>query len=68
MVPLTEATIEYDSPDGRVRSRCQTILVNHLLAESVGPATRSDVRPPDLMPERSGPGLARDLTGQLFTR
>ena len=51
MVPLTEATIEFDSPDGRQHSRSGTILVNRDLTDWIGPATRSDVRPPELVPE-----------------
>lgn len=69
MVPLTEATIEYDSPAGRVRSRSQTILVNSLLVDWIASATRSDIRPPELVPElSSGRSRARDFTPQLRTR
>ena len=46
MVPLTEATIAYDSPAGRVVSRYDTLLVNRLLVDRIAPARRSDVRPP----------------------
>lgn len=67
MVPLTEATIEYDSAEGRVRSRFETILVNRLLADWIAPAVTSDVRPPDLMPELGG-RLAKDFTPQLLVR
>jgi len=65
MVPLTEATIEFDSPDGRKLSRFGTILVNRDLTEWIAPATRSDVRPPELIPELEGRGLAKDFTPQL---
>jgi hypothetical protein len=65
MVPLTEATIEFDSPDGRRISRFGTILVNRELTDWIGPATRSDVRPPELVPELQGRGLARDFTPQM---
>lgn len=68
MVPLTEATIEYDSPAGRVLSRFQTILVNRLLTDWIAAASRSDVRPPDLVPEFEGRGLAKDFTSQLLVR
>ncbi len=68
MVPLTEATIGYDSRGGRVRYRFETILVNTLLADWMAPARRSDVRPPDLVPELAGRGLAKDLTSQLLYR
>jgi hypothetical protein len=62
MVPLTEATIEFDSLDGRQLSRSGTILVNRDLTDWIAPATRSDVRPPDLVPELRGRGLAKDFT------
>ena len=65
MVPLTEATIEFDSPDGRQHSRSGTILVNRDLTDWIGPATRSDVRPPEVVPELRGRGLAKDFTPQL---
>jgi hypothetical protein len=68
MVPLTEATIEFDSPDGRRLSRSGTILVNRDLTEWIGPATRSDIRPPEVIPELQGRGLAKDFTPQLEVR
>lgn len=66
MVPLTEATIEFDSSDGRKLARFATLLVNRDLTEWIAPATRSDIRPPDLIPEREGRGLAKDFTPQLL--
>jgi hypothetical protein len=68
MVPLTEATIEFDSADGRRVSRYGTILVNRDLTDWIGAATRSDVRPPDLVPELEGRGLAKDFTPQMLAR
>lgn len=68
MVPLTEATIEYDSSGGRMRSQFPTILVNRLLADWIAAARRSDVRPPELAPEFSRRSLARDYTPQLRVR
>jgi hypothetical protein len=65
MVPLTEATIEFDAPDGRQLSRSGTILVNRDLTDWIAPATRSDVRPPELMPELRGRGLAKDFTSLM---
>jgi hypothetical protein len=62
MVPLTEATIEFDSPDGRSLSRSGTILVNRDLTDWIALATRSDVRPPEVIPEFQGLGLAKDFT------
>lgn len=68
MVPLTEATIEFDSPDGRKLSRFGTILVNRDLTDWIAPASRSDVRPPEVVPELRGRGLAKDFTPQLLVR
>jgi hypothetical protein len=68
MVPLTEATIEFDAPEGRRISRYGTILVNRDLTDWIGTATRSDVRPPDLVPELEGRGLAKDFTPQMLAR
>jgi len=66
MVPLTEATIECDTPDGRRISRFGTILVNRDLTDWIGPATRSDVRPPELIQELRGRGLMKDFTTQVL--
>ena len=68
MIPLTEATIEFDAPEGRRVSRFGTILVNRDLTDWIGTATRSDVRPPDLVPELEGRGLAKDFTPQMLAR
>jgi len=62
MVPLTEATIEFDTPDGGRLSRFGTILVNRDLTGWIAPSRRSDVRPPELIPELQGLGLAKDFT------
>jgi hypothetical protein len=66
MVPLTEATIEWDTPDGRRIARWGTVVVNRLLTDWIAPATR-DVRPPDLnlVPEVDGSGLAKYFTTPL---
>ena len=65
MVPLTEATIAFDGPGGRTISRFGTVLVNRELTAWIAPASRSDVRPPELIPELAGSGLAKDFTVQL---
>jgi hypothetical protein len=65
MVPLTEATIAFDAPGGRTISRFGTIVVNRDLTEWIAPASRSDIRPPELVPEFAGSGLAKDFTVQL---
>ena len=62
MIPLTEATIAFDAPGGRTISRFGTIVVNRDLTEWIAPATRSDIRPPDRVPELAGSGLATDFT------
>ncbi len=62
MVPLTEATIAFDAPGGRTISRFGTVLVNRDLTDWIAPASRSDIRPPDLVPELEGRGLAKDFT------
>ena len=65
MVPLTEATIAFDAPGGRTISRFGTIVVNRDLTDWIAPASRSDIRPPELVLERAGSGLAKDFTVQL---
>ncbi len=65
MVPLTEATIEFETPGGRCTSRFRTLLVNRDLTDWIAPATRTDVRPPDVVPELEGRGLAKDFTPLL---
>jgi hypothetical protein len=65
MVPLTEATIAFDSPDGRRLSRFGTLLVNRDLTDWIAPAAKSDVRPPEVIPELRGYGLAKDFTPHL---
>jgi len=65
MVPLTEATIAFDTSDGRKLSRFGTILVNRDLTDWIAPASRSDVRPPEVIPELEGRGLEKDFTPHL---
>ena len=47
MVPVTEATVEWDSPDGRRLAQWPTVVVNRMLADWIAPSRR-DVRPRDL--------------------
>lgn len=68
MVPLTEATIEYDSPNGRVSSRFETVLVNRLLADSIATPRGLDVRPPELARDGGGGRLLKDFTFDLTVR
>ncbi len=67
MVPLTEATISFDAPGGRTISRFGTIVVNRDLTDWIAPASRSDIRPPELVPELAGSGLAKDFTVRVGT-
>jgi hypothetical protein len=68
MVPLTEATVEWDTSEGRKSARWATVVVNRLLTEWIGPATK-DIRPPDLqlVPEFDQRGLAKDFTPRFRT-
>ncbi len=65
MVPLTEATVEWDAPDGRQVAQWETVVVNRLLTNWIAPARR-DVRPRNLqlVPEVNSSGLGR-VTSQL---
>jgi hypothetical protein len=68
MVPLTEATIEFDSPDGRTLSRFGTLLVNRDLTDWIAPASRSDVRPPEATPELERRGLEMSFAPRVPAR
>ncbi len=68
MVPLTEATIEFDSPDGRKLFRFETLLVNRDLTEWIAPATRANVRPPSMVPELDRRGLEMGFAPRLRAR
>jgi hypothetical protein len=62
MVPLTEATIEFDSPDGRRRSRLATILVNRDLTDRIAVSSRPDAGQPDATLELQGRGPVAGLS------
>ncbi len=62
MVPLTEATIEFVAAEGRRISRFGTLLVNRELTDWIGPATHSDVRPPELIPDAQDGLPVKDFT------
>lgn len=68
MVPLTEATIEWETPDGWQTARWVAVVVNRDMTNWIAPASR-DVRPPEaqLVPDLDGGGFAKDFTGQLRT-
>jgi hypothetical protein len=61
MVPLTEATIEFESPAGRVTSRFGTLIVNRDLTDWIAPARHADVRPPEVAGQEDGFGLVREF-------
>jgi hypothetical protein len=68
MVPITEATVEWSTPEGRKVAQWDTVVVNRPLTDWIAPARR-DIRPPDrqMVPETdvsSRPGdLARPSLG-----
>ena len=68
MVPLTEATIVFDAPDGRMLSRIGTILVNRELTTWIRPALRADVRAPEVVPAPRRRRVAKDFTPLLLGR
>ncbi len=68
MVPLTEATISFDSPGGRKLLQVGTLLVNRDLTNWIAPASRSDVRPPEASPEIEGHHPDRSFTPRILVR
>lgn len=68
MVPLTQATIEFDSPDGRKLLRFETILVNRDLTGWIAPASRADVRPPAIFPDVEVRGLGMGFSARPRAR
>lgn len=69
MVPITEATVEWDAPEGRRVAQWDTVVVNRPLTDWIAPARR-EVRPPDrrLVPETEGSGYPADLARPLARR
>ncbi len=67
MVPLTEATIEYQAGTARTRRGGSTIIFNRELADWIAPAMDQAIELPDL---GSVPGglLAKDFTGQILSQ
>jgi len=68
MVPLTEATIAFNTPEGRTLARFGTILVNRELSDSIATASRSDIRPPEAVAECDGLGPVTDAAPPLPAR
>lgn len=67
MVPLTEATIEYQRGATRIQRRSSTILFNRELADWIAPTVDEAIEYPDMpiAKEDKGP-LAKDFTGQIL--
>jgi hypothetical protein len=68
MVPLTEATIAFDSPGGRKLLQSGTLLVNRDLTDWIAPASRSDVRPPEALPELEDHSPDLGFTPRMLVR
>jgi len=64
MVPLTEATIEYQAGGTRLQRRSSTIVFNRELADWIVPSVDEAIEFPDL-PIVPGGLLAKDFTGQI---
>jgi hypothetical protein len=69
MVPITEATVEWDTPEGRKVAQWDTVVVNRPLTDWIAPA-RCDVRPADrqLIPETEGSGYPGELARSFVPR
>lgn len=65
MVPLTDAWIEYDSPNGRQRARAATLVINRDLTDWVALAADEDIKLPDFEQTHETGGLLKDFTGQI---
>jgi hypothetical protein len=65
MVPLTDAWIEYDSPDGRQRIRAETLVVNRNLTDWIALASDEDIKFPEFAQTHETGGLLKDFTGSL---
>lgn len=65
MVPMTEAWLEYQSGQQRLRRRLSGLIVNRELIDWIVPATDDEVEMPDLPVAAAGP-LVKDFTGSIF--
>ena len=68
MVPLKEATIAFDSPDGRKLLRFGTLVVNRDLTDWIALASRADVRPPSTLPDLEVRSLELGFTSRPRAR
>lgn len=64
MIPLTDASIEYDLAGTTGRFRLGTLIVNCELAGTFAPVVDEEPEPPVLPPGDRGP-LTKDFTGEL---
>ena len=65
MVPLTDAWIEYDSPNGRQRARAATLVINRDLTAWVALAADENIKFPDFEQAPETGNLLKDFTGQV---
>jgi hypothetical protein len=66
MVPLTEATIEYQRGGTRIQRRSSTILFNRELADWIAPTVDEAIEYPDIPIAVDHSPLAKDFTGQIL--
>ncbi len=66
MVPLTEATIEYQAGGTRVQRRSSTIIFNRELADWILPTVDEAIEFPDLPISADGGVFGKDFTGQIL--
>jgi len=68
MVPLTGATVSYETPAGPQRDHSDTLLVRADAITWMGLTTSEGVRFPELELAIEGVGLAKDFTGEIRER
>jgi hypothetical protein len=66
MVPLTEATIEYQRGATRIQRRSSTILFNRELADWILPTVDEAIEYPDIPISKDQGPLTKDFTGQIL--
>jgi len=65
LVPITGATVTYETPAGPQSDRSDTLLVRTDAITWMGLTTSEGVRFPELEPALTGVGLAKDFTGEI---
>ncbi|HLY14436.1 MAG TPA: hypothetical protein VKR24_08800 [Candidatus Limnocylindrales bacterium] len=66
IVPLTDATIEYNGAHGRVQRRSSTILFNRELADWILPTVDEAIEYPDMPIAKNQGRLTKDFTGLIL--